>query len=98
MRISMTIFTRLWHVAADTLAQRQIKRILVLDDCRRLHNQTYPLKCCRHYALCGVEQTSLGMFLFEENAATVCSDLVGEVSSQTGNRWANLSRNASWTN
>jgi len=56
---------RLWQVAAETLARRRIKRILVLDD-GGFCITTVPPELLRRYAMCGVEQTSLGMFLFEE--------------------------------
>ena len=56
---------RLWQVAADALARRRIKRILVLDD-GGFCITTVPPELLRRYSMCGVEQTSLGMFLFEE--------------------------------
>lgn len=56
---------RLWQVAAETLRDRKIKRILVLDD-GGLCITSVPTEVLRRYTLCGVEQTSLGMFLFEE--------------------------------
>jgi hypothetical protein len=55
---------RLWQVAAEALARRHIKRILVLDDGGACIT-TAPPEVLRRYAMCGVEQTSLGMFLFE---------------------------------
>src|ERR1041384_1535375 len=48
---------RLWQVTAETLAQRSIKRILVLDDDGVCITNT-PREVLRRYALCGVEQTS----------------------------------------
>ena len=54
----------LWQVVAETLARRRIKRILVLDDGGTCIT-TVPTEVLRRYAMCGVEQTSLGMFLFE---------------------------------
>ena len=56
---------RLWRVAAETLRHRDIKRILVLDD-GGICITSVPREVLQRYALCGVEQTSLGMFLFEE--------------------------------
>lgn len=56
---------RLWRVAADALATRNVKRILVLDDGGTCITHV-PTEVLRKYTLCGVEQTSQGMFLFEE--------------------------------
>src|SRR5215510_6212048 len=56
---------RLWQVAAEALARRRIKRILVLDD-GGVCITTVPPELLQGYSMCGVEQTSLGMFLFEE--------------------------------
>ena len=56
---------RLWDVVARTLARRDIKRILVLDDGGRCISQI-PVELTRKYLVAGVEQTSFGMFLFEE--------------------------------
>src|SRR5215813_9877791 len=56
---------RLWQVATETLRNRNIKRILVLDD-GGVCITSVPPEVLRRYAVCGVEQTSLGMFLFEE--------------------------------
>jgi len=56
---------RLWRVAADVLATRNVKRILVLDDGGTCITRVPP-EVLRKYTLCGVEQTSQGMFLFEE--------------------------------
>ena len=56
---------KLWQVTTETLAQRNIKRILVLDDDGVCITNT-PHEVLRQYAICGVEQTSQGMFLFEE--------------------------------
>ena len=56
---------RLWQVTGETLAHRKIKRILVLDDDGVCITST-PHEVLRQYAICGVEQTSQGMFLFEE--------------------------------
>jgi hypothetical protein len=55
---------RLWQVAAEALARRRIKRVLVLDD-GGFCITTTPPELLTRYAMCGVEQTSLGMFLFE---------------------------------
>jgi hypothetical protein len=56
---------RLWQVTTETLAQRSIKRIIVLDDDGVCIINT-PHEVLRQYEICGVEQTSQGMFLFEE--------------------------------
>jgi hypothetical protein len=56
---------RLWEVVARTLARRDIKRILVLDDGGRCITQM-PVELAQNYQVAGVEQTSFGMFLFEE--------------------------------
>jgi len=56
---------KLWQVAAEALARRRIKRILVLDD-GGFCIITVPPEVLKRYSMCGVEQTSLGMFLFEE--------------------------------
>lgn len=57
---------RLWEVVARTLSRRNIKRILVLDDGGRCIG-LMPIELARKYQVAGVEQTSFGMFLFEEN-------------------------------
>lgn len=57
---------RLWQVTAETLAQRNLKRILVLDDDGVCITNT-PRDVLRKYQICGVEQTSQGMFRFEEH-------------------------------
>jgi hypothetical protein len=56
---------KLWQVAAETLSERNIRRILVLDDGGDCITSV-PSEVLQRYALCGVEQTSRGMFLFEE--------------------------------
>ena len=56
---------KLWRVAAETLRHRNIRRILVLDDGGDCITSV-PLEVLQRYVLCGVEQTSRGMFLFEE--------------------------------
>ncbi len=55
----------LWQVVADTLTPRQVKRIIVLDDGGKCISNTPPA-VLRQYRIGGVEQTSHGMFLFEE--------------------------------
>ena len=57
--------TRLWQVAAEQFARRGIKRVLVLDD-GGVCITSVPPEILERYSVCGVEQTSLGMFLFEE--------------------------------
>jgi hypothetical protein len=56
---------KLWEVVREALSQRRINRLLVLDD-GGLCITNVPEDLLRRYAICGVEQTSLGMFLFEE--------------------------------
>lgn len=56
---------RLWRMAAEKLSTQGIKRILVLDD-GGVCITSVPGEVLRQYHLCGVEQTSQGMFLFEE--------------------------------
>jgi hypothetical protein len=56
---------RLWQVAVETLRDRNVRRILVLDD-GGVCITSVPPEVLQRYVLCGVEQTSLGMFLFEE--------------------------------
>jgi D-isomer specific 2-hydroxyacid dehydrogenase, NAD binding domain len=55
----------LWQVAAERLAERPIKRIIVLDD-GGVCIVSVPPEILRRYAVCGVEQTTRGMVLFEE--------------------------------
>jgi hypothetical protein len=56
---------KLWQLVAEKLAGRRIKRILILDDGGACIT-TVPPELRRHYSICGVEQTSMGMFLLEE--------------------------------
>jgi hypothetical protein len=56
---------RLWQVATEQFAGRRIKRLLVLDD-GGVCITNAPAEVLRRYAVCGVEQTSQGVFLFEE--------------------------------
>jgi len=58
---------RLWQVATDQLARRRIKRVLVLDD-GGVCITSVPTEVLQRYSLCGVEQTSRGIFLFEEKS------------------------------
>ena len=58
---------RLWKVVSESLSQRQIKRVLILDDAGVCITNV-PVEILRQYAVCGVEQTSSGIFLFEERA------------------------------
>jgi D-isomer specific 2-hydroxyacid dehydrogenase, NAD binding domain len=55
---------RLWRVATEQISRRRIKRVLVLDDGGVCITSTPP-EILQRFAVCGVEQTSLGMFLFE---------------------------------
>jgi len=56
---------KLWRIASDQFVRRGIKRVLVLDD-GGVCITSVPQEIRQRYELCGVEQTSLGMFLFEE--------------------------------
>jgi hypothetical protein len=58
---------RLWQVATEQLARRRIKRVLVLDD-GGVCITSVPKEVLQCYSLCGVEQTSRGIFLFEEKS------------------------------
>src|SRR5688572_29271074 len=58
--------THLWTTVTENLARRRIKRIIVLDDGGRCVTNIPPALLSR-YPVAGVEQTSLGMFVFEEN-------------------------------
>lgn len=55
---------RLWQTAIEKLSQRRIKRVLVLDD-GGMCITSVPPEVRQAYELCGVEQTSQGIFLFE---------------------------------
>lgn len=55
----------LWEVATCGLAQRNIKRIIVLDDAGGCITNAPP-ELLRRYIIGGVEQTSLGVFVLEE--------------------------------
>ena len=56
---------KLWQVVAKKLLNRRIKRILVLDDGGACITAAPP-EILQRYSMCGVEQTSLGMFRFEQ--------------------------------
>ena len=56
---------KLWQVVSEALRKRQIKRVLVLDDAGVCITNV-PADMLRRYAVCGVEQTTRGMVLFEE--------------------------------
>lgn len=56
---------RLWEVAAETLSQRRIRRIIVLDDAGACITSV-PHDIVRRFALCGVEQTSSGVCLCKQ--------------------------------
>ena len=56
---------RLWETITRNLAHRDVKRILVLDDGGTCITRV-PAEVLQRYEVCGVEQTSLGMFLFEK--------------------------------
>ena len=55
----------LWEVAGHGLARRHIKRIIVLDDAGGCISNAPP-DLLRQYIVGGVEQTSSGVFVFEE--------------------------------
>jgi hypothetical protein len=59
--------SRLWRVAAEALTHRRVSRVLVLDD-GGLCITNAPDAVLERYHLCGVEQTSLGMFRFRQKA------------------------------
>lgn len=56
---------RLWQLAIQKFEERRIKRVLVLDDGGTCLTSVPP-EVLRKYAVCGVEQTSQGIFLLEE--------------------------------
>jgi hypothetical protein len=56
---------RLWQIVSEALRTRRIKRVLVLDDAGVCITNV-PADMLQRYAVCGVEQTSRGMVLFEE--------------------------------
>lgn len=56
---------QLWEVVAQRLSRSTIKRILVLDDGGRC-STSIPAELLRRHAVAGVEQTSFGISLFEE--------------------------------
>lgn len=56
---------KLWQVASEALRERRIKQVLVLDDAGVCITNV-PAHVLRRYEVCGVEQTSRGMVLFEE--------------------------------
>lgn len=56
---------QLWTVVSEKLAEGRIKRILVLDDGGRCVINIPP-DLLSNYPVAGVEQTSMGMFLFED--------------------------------
>lgn len=55
---------RLWQEVKRKLAHRNVKRILVLDDGGKCITSV-PRELLRRYSICGVEQTSFGIFQFE---------------------------------
>ena len=57
---------RLWKVVSEKLKHRRINRIIVLDDGGRCVTNIPP-ELLSSYALAGVEQTSMGMVLFEQH-------------------------------
>lgn len=61
-----TDIDRLWKTVAKNLVQRPIRRIIVLDDGGRCVINI-PRDLLSRYPVAGVEQTSRGMFVFEED-------------------------------
>ena len=59
---------RLWQTVAESLAQRRITRVIVLDDAGACI-ASVPEEILRRYNVCAVEQTSSGVFLLEESPA-----------------------------
>jgi len=55
----------LWQVVNEALRKRRIKRVLVLDDAGVCITNV-PADILQRYSVCGVEQTTRGMVLFEE--------------------------------
>lgn len=76
---------RLWEVVGSVLARRDIKRIIVLDDAGACITNV-PRELLRRYSFTGVEQTSLGVFVFEEKPPpfAVISWARSAVKSQIG--------------
>jgi hypothetical protein len=65
---------RLWRVVTEQLRDRRIKRILILDD-GGICITNVPAEVRERYHVCGVEQTSQGVFLFARNPppfAVIC--------------------------
>ena len=56
---------RLWKIAERHLSRRKIRRIIVLDDGGECISNTPP-HLIERYSIAGVEQTSLGMVIFEK--------------------------------
>lgn len=56
---------RLWETAAESLAQRRIRRVLVLDDAGACITNV-PDEIMRRYAVCAVEQTTSGVMLVQD--------------------------------
>jgi hypothetical protein len=57
--------SRLWETARRSLAQRRIRHILILDDGGKCAT-SIPPELLTRYAVAGVEQTSFGIFMFEQ--------------------------------
>lgn len=57
----------LWRIASEALSRRRIKRVLILDDAGCCISRV-PKTILDQYEVCGVEQTSQGMFLFEQES------------------------------
>jgi D-isomer specific 2-hydroxyacid dehydrogenase-like protein len=56
---------RLWETVRRALAQRRIRHILILDDGGKCAT-SMPSELLTRYSVAGVEQTSFGMFVFEQ--------------------------------
>ncbi|HEV2835284.1 MAG TPA: NAD(P)-dependent oxidoreductase [Pyrinomonadaceae bacterium] len=55
---------RLWELVSRVIRKRRIERILVLDDGGKCIT-SIPRELLKRYEVCGVEQTSFGIFQFE---------------------------------
>jgi hypothetical protein len=57
--------TRLWELVRRRIPQRRVRRILILDDGGKCAT-SIPRELLSQYAVAGVEQTSFGIFMFEQ--------------------------------
>ena len=56
---------RLWQLVGENMTRRGFKRLIVLDDGGKCVTKI-PAELLSNYPVAGVEQTSMGMFLFEQ--------------------------------